>query len=144
MNNPDKAVAYFEKGMNCAQSVLSVYGPLCGLEPDLCVRIASAFGGGIGHTQGVCGAVTGAVMAIGLKHGEGTAERDRRDRINELARNFIDEFRKRNGDVMCRRLLDFDITTECGLLEARRLGKFGACAGYISSAAELLDTMLQV
>lgn len=142
MNNPDKAVANFEKGMNCAQSVISVYGPQYGLDPDLCVRIASAFGGGIGHTQGICGAVTGAIMVIGLKHGKGTAERDRRDHINALARQFIEEFKKRNGGVMCRRLLDFDISTDEGLFEARQRGLFVLCAGFIRTAAEILERML--
>ena len=142
MNNPEKAVACFEKGMNCAQSILSVYGPPLGLHEETCVRLASAFGGGIAHTQEVCGAVTGGIMVLGLKHGEGTAERDGRDRVNALAQDFIARFRKRNSAILCRDLLGADITTGSGLLDARARGLFSACGGYIRIAAELLETML--
>jgi C_GCAxxG_C_C family probable redox protein len=119
-----------------------VYGPLCGVDEEICIRIASPFGGGIGHLQEICGAVSGAIMAIGLKHGAGTAERDRRDRINELAREFINEYTKRNSSILCRDLLGFDITTESGLVEARRRGIFSACGNYVRIAAEILEKML--
>ena len=142
MNNPEKALSNFEKGMNCAQSVLATFGPSFGLDEKICIRIASPFGGGIGHIQEICGAVSGAIMAIGLKHGAGTDQRDKRDRINGLAQEFIRAFKKKNNSILCRDLLGFDISTQSGLIEARNRGIFKVCPGYVRSAAEILDLML--
>ena len=77
-------------------------------------RIASAFAGGIGNTGAVCGAVVGAVMAIGLKQG-------RADTIEAALRNLAvtREFRRRfeaeMGDISCRELTGVDLSTEEGV-----------------------------
>jgi C_GCAxxG_C_C family probable redox protein len=142
MTNADKAVDTFKKGLNCAQAVLSAFGPSCGLDENMCIRIASAFGGGIGHAQEVCGVVSAAAMVIGLKYGEKSTEREVRDHINELTQNFIRDFKSQNKSILCRDLLAFDITTKSGLAEARKKGAFAPCVGYARSAAEILEKML--
>ena len=142
MSNADRAVEKFKNGLNCSQSILSTFGPALGLDEKSCIKIAAPFGGGIGHVQEVCGAVSGAVMAIGLRHGEGTEERDKRDRIIGLAQEFIQAFTARHGSLRCRQLLNFDITTREGLLRAREAEAFAVCGDYIRTAAELLEKML--
>jgi C_GCAxxG_C_C family probable redox protein len=142
MNNPEKALDFFNRGMNCSQSILMVYGPLCGLDEETCKKIASPFGGGIGHLQEICGAVSGAIMALGLKHGAGSESREVRDRINDMAQDLVRKFKARNSTIMCRDLLGFDITTKSGLEEARKRGVFSGCGAYVTLAAEILETML--
>ncbi len=142
MSNGDRAVRNFNSGLNCAQAVLSTYGPALGLDEKTCIKIASPFGGGIGHVQEVCGAVTGAVMAIGLKHGEGSEQRDKRDRIIELTQEFLRQFKERSGSLLCRDLLNFDIYTIDGLRKAREQGAFSVCSGYVRLAEELLEKLL--
>jgi C_GCAxxG_C_C family probable redox protein len=81
---------------------------------DVIPRIASAFAGGIGNTGAVCGAVVGAVMAIGFKQG-------RADTMEGVLRNLAvtREFRRRfeaeMGDINCRELTGVDLSTEDGL-----------------------------
>ncbi len=142
MSKADKAVENFKNGLNCAQSILFTYGPDLGLDRETCVRMAAPFGGGMGHVQEVCGAVSGALMVIGLRHGEGTAERDKRDRIIEMAQEFIKDFKQRCGSALCRDLLKCDISTRAGLLKAREQGAFSVCADYIRIAGELLEKKL--
>jgi C_GCAxxG_C_C family probable redox protein len=83
-------------------------------ESDVIPRIASAFAGGIGNTGAVCGAVVGAVMAIGLKQG-------RANTMEEVLRNLAvaREFRRRfEADmetISCRELTGADLTTEEGI-----------------------------
>ena len=113
-----------------------------GLNEEMCIRIASPFGGGIGHVQEVCGAVSGAVMVIGLKYGEKSTDRDVRDQINDFTQNFIRDFKSRYNSILCRDLLAFDITTRSGLVEARKKGAFAPCLGYVRSAIEILEKML--
>ena len=66
MSNIEKTVARFEKGLNCSQAIVATYGPPLGLERDSALKVAAAFGGGMGHLGRTCGAISGALMVIGL------------------------------------------------------------------------------
>ena len=65
MNNIQNAVDKFQAGFNCSQAILEAYGPDCGLSPIDCLKVSSGFGGGMRRGE-VCGAVTGALMVLGL------------------------------------------------------------------------------
>ena len=69
MDVVDRAGSGFEEGFNCSQAVFSAWAEELGLDRETALRVATAFGGGMGHRGDTCGAVTGAFMAIGLKHG---------------------------------------------------------------------------
>ena len=71
MKKSEKAVEYFRNKFNCSQSVLTVFSNEYGLSENDCLKMACAFGGGMGRQQQTCGAVTGALMALGLKYGKG-------------------------------------------------------------------------
>jgi C_GCAxxG_C_C family probable redox protein len=81
---------------------------------EIIPRIAFGFGGGIGNTGAVCGAVTGAVMAISLKI-------ERGDTMEEglHALRVVQEFRRRFEaeleTISCRELTGADLTTEEGI-----------------------------
>jgi C_GCAxxG_C_C family probable redox protein len=63
----DVAARYFREGHNCAQAVLRAVAEAGGLSCPQCIpAVALAMGGGIAHTGRACGAVTGAVMVVGL------------------------------------------------------------------------------
>jgi C_GCAxxG_C_C family probable redox protein len=64
----EKAVSRFLSGYNCAQSILLTMSEHRDGENVLIPRIATAFGGGIGRCGSICGALTGGVMAIGIKY----------------------------------------------------------------------------
>ncbi len=57
----DEAVALFQKGFNCAQSVLGSFGPDTGLDRESCLRVGGSFGAGMARKAETCGAVTGGV-----------------------------------------------------------------------------------
>ncbi len=65
-----QASSYFQNSFNCSQSVFTVFGTDYGLSEDTCLKVSCAFGGGMGRQQLVCGAVTGALMALGMKYGK--------------------------------------------------------------------------
>ena len=77
-----KAGALYDGGYNCTQSVLQASTGRS--DPEL-LAMAEAFGGGIGTSGCLCGAVTGGVMALGL-WGQGA-------RSGELVAAFREEFR---------------------------------------------------
>lgn len=81
------------------------------LEGDRVWTAAAGFGGGIARYQSVCGALTGAVIALGLREGglPDDPEKKVADRVRPRARRLMDGFRERFGDVECRKLIPFDL-----------------------------------
>ena len=83
------------------------------IESEIIPRIASCFGGGIGNTGAVCGAVAGAVMAIGLKKERGDTMEDWL-RISAVAQEFRRRFEAEMETINCRELTGADLSTEEG------------------------------
>ena len=71
MTQKEDATIYFADTFNCSQAVFTVFGKEQGLTEDQCLKIGCAFGGGMGRQQYTCGAVTGALMSLGLHFGRG-------------------------------------------------------------------------
>ena len=86
------------------------------MEPgnDVIPRIASGFGGGIGNTGAVCGAVVGAVMAISLKMDRGKTMEDWL-RIAAVVQDFRRRFEAEMGTINCRELIGADLNTVEGM-----------------------------
>ena len=91
-----------------------------------------------------CGAVTGALMVLGLKYGNATAE-DKAAKADtyEKVVEYINRFKARNGSVVCRELLGCDISKPDGMKKAREDGLFDSiCPKMVRDASEILETML--
>ena len=107
MKKSDKAVEYFRDKFNCSQSVLTVFSSDYGLSENDSLKVACAFGGGMGRQQLTCGAVTGALMALGLKYGKGIGDPEENKQVTySKTREFFEEFIKIHGSANCRELLD--------------------------------------
>jgi C_GCAxxG_C_C family probable redox protein len=137
-------VSYFNEGFSCSQAILSSYGVVFGLTRTTCLKISTGFGAGMAGQAETCGAVTGAIMVIGLKHGRTRADDEAaRDNTYERAQLFIRRFKVRNGEVTCRKLLGHDIGTEEGMKAAEEEGLFSEyCPKLVRSAAEILENVL--
>jgi C_GCAxxG_C_C family probable redox protein len=143
MSDIEKAAAGFGQGLNCAQSIVSAYGPRFGLERELALKLASGLGGGIGHQGDSCGVVTGAIMVIGLKHGGTMADEAALEKTYSLVARFLERFKARHGTIHCRELLGCDISTPEGLQAARDKGLFEErCPEYVRASAEILEEIL--
>jgi C_GCAxxG_C_C family probable redox protein len=132
-----KAASRFNQGFNCAQSVFSVFADDFGLDEKDALRIASTFGGGINGMGKTCGAVTGALMAMGLKYGRTTPDDHvASDKTKAMAAGFLDKFRERHGSVDCDFLLE----------KARKSGAFQDvyrdCPNYVKESVELLAQVM--
>jgi len=107
MNRSDKSLEYFRNKFNCSQSVFTVFGTDYGLSENDCLKVSCAFGGGMGRQQITCGAVTGALMAIGLKYGKGIGDPEEKKQLTyEKTREFFMEFINHHGSTSCRELLE--------------------------------------
>ena len=144
MTNAERAVSCFKNGFNCAQAMLSTYGTSPELGRKAALRLATPFGAGMARMGDTCGAVTGAFMVIGLKHGKATrGDDDAKEETYELVRAFVEEFRSRNTSIVCRELVGFDVSTPEGLSRAEEEGVFETlCPNLVRDAAEILESVL--
>ena len=79
------------------------------------MKLADAFGGGMGHMGLTCGAVTGACMVIGLRHGRTAAGDNEAKRITSLlVKRLAEEFQERNRTMVCKELMGCDVGTPEG------------------------------
>ena len=124
--------------------MLSTYGRRFGLNRETGLHAAGAFGAGMARTGEVCGAVTGALMVIGLKHAKmRTDDDDSRELSYYLAQEFMDAFKERNKSLLCRELLGVDVSTPEGMAVVREKNLFATiCPRYVAEAAEILERML--
>jgi len=144
MSHADAAAEVFSQGFACSQAVLSAYAAEHGLDKDTALKVSAGFGGGMGRMGQTCGAVTGAYMVIGLKHGAVAGQdQEAKQKTCRLVREFTEKFTARNGSVVCRDLLGCDISTPEGFEEMKRRGLHGTvCVKMVRDACELLDEML--
>lgn len=144
MKRADEAVALLDEGYNCAQSVLAVFAESLGLDRDTALRLTDSLGAGMNLSDGPCGAVSGALLALGLAHGGIAADDDdSNERVRDLAREFHRRFSERRGAASCTRLLGLDISNPDAFAKARDEDLFaGTCPDSVRAAAEILDDML--
>lgn len=144
MNKGDYAVNCFNSGFNCSQSVLTAFCMDFGLDEKLALKIAGSLGGGMGHIGEACGAVTGAFLVLGLRYGQDDEEDKYAKALNYLmVKDFASRFRKLNGSISCKELLEYDISDEKQLNAARETDIFRTkCAKYVKDAVMLLEEML--
>jgi C_GCAxxG_C_C family probable redox protein len=150
MNTTEKkqqlATATFQSGYNCAQSVLSTFSIDFDLERNTLLKMASPFGSGIAKTQQTCGAVTGALMAIGLKYGKGV-DGTEADKIHayDLAQKLMTEFSRAHGCTDCKTLMNnLDMNNAGDMAKIKELDLFRVnCVNYIQTAVKLADEILE-
>lgn len=140
----EAAVACFREGFSCSQAILSTYGGDFGLPRETALRAAAALGAGMGRLGEVCGAVAGALIVIGLKHGHtAAADKETKEKNYARVRDFAGRFRSRNGALCCRELLGCDLSTAEGMEAARQKGVLAErCPRFVRDAAELLEELL--
>ncbi|MBN1504493.1 MAG: C_GCAxxG_C_C family protein [Candidatus Eisenbacteria bacterium] len=133
------AVELFDSGFNCAESVLLSARQALGLRSSAFPRIATGFGGGVGRKGSLCGALTGAVMGIGLAHGR-LRPGQNKERAYALARKTLDRFKARFGSPYCRDLINVNLNTKAGQDKYHRLNMHSErCAKYVAACAGMLE-----
>ena len=113
----EKAVENFKSGYNCSQSVAAAFADYYGIEPEVMLRAAASFGGGIGRMRQTCGAACGMFMLAGLENGsaiEGDAEGKKQNYA--LVQDLAAKFKQENGSIICAELLSGVRSQESGAI----------------------------
>jgi C_GCAxxG_C_C family probable redox protein len=141
----EMAVEKFLSGYNCAQSVLYAYGPDLGLGAETALKVATGLGGGMGGRGEVCGAVTGGILALGLKYGRGEqAEKSVAQQAYQKTGELMAAFERVHGSYMCRTLLcGCDLRTPEGMQRFKEQDlHHKVCVGCVRTVGEILAGML--
>lgn len=135
----DLAVDLFGQGFNCAQAVFAPFSD----NFDSALRIGAGFGGGIARQGGLCGAVAGAVMALGLRCGSAEVDAESKAALYATVRRLLTEFEETHGSLVCRELIECDLSTEEGWAEATRRNLHRTvCPAFVRTAAVLVERLL--
>lgn len=146
MNKKEKAVEFFKKGYNCSQSVFVAFNKEFGLTEDVCLKTACAFGAGMGRNQHTCGAVTGALMVLGLRFGKGVGDDESKKKYTySKVDDFFADFIRINGSISCRELLsNFDLRNEVDYAEIVKQNLFELkCEKYVADAVEITEKLIE-
>ena len=142
MEHIERARLYHERGFNCCQSVVAAFSDLTGLSEGESFSIAGGFGSGAG-TGELCGAVSGAVMVLGLLHPADPADPvGSKRRAGAKARELQKRFSERFGALRCRELLKNRSSAEAETGAAKRLGVTNHCTVMVVTAAEIIEEIL--
>jgi C_GCAxxG_C_C family probable redox protein len=114
------------------------------LPEETALKIACGLGAGMGRKEEVCGAVTGGILVLGMRHGRGSKDdRSAQERTYIKTRELMDQFSKKHGTVICRKLLNgCELTTEEGqkyFKENEFLNK--VCVPCVQSIVEILESI---
>jgi C_GCAxxG_C_C family probable redox protein len=131
----------FESGYFCAESVLLAVAEHSGIQSDIIPRIATGFCGGISRTSGLCGALTGGVMALSMLYGRNRPG-DSRDKNYELVQRLIHEFNVTFGSLKCTDLVGCDISTEAGYETFQEKNLIRKCAGFTEEATSIVMRLI--
>lgn len=128
------AVSYFVEGFNCAESVTKALCEAFGLDEQSAVKAATPFGGGIGSKGHLCGAVSGAMITLGLSRGRTTSKEDRGP-CNKVAGEFVNDFLKEFSSLSCRDIIGIDLSSAEGRKEHKEHLRNEKCCPVVEFAA---------
>jgi len=129
-------------GYYCAESVLLAIAESQRLQSEVIPRIATGFCSGMADTCGLCGAVSGAIMGLGLVNGVRTPGDDRTANYAAVQK-LLAQFEAKFGSTNCRDLTGCDLGTPEGQAEFRASGQGERCTDYVSEATRLALSVVE-
>ena len=126
MDIREKAEKLHKSGFNCAQSVLGASSEYIGLDENTALAVSAGFGGGVRSGE-ICGAISGAVMAIGMAQQKDPADPETKAKTAAQTKELVKAFREKFGCVRCFELKQADVS----------------CAELIEYASQLAEEIIR-
>lgn len=143
MDRAERALNYFGNNFNCSQAVFTAFATDYGFDEKTALKIGTNLGGGARSGE-LCGAVSGALMALGLICGHSeSSDNEGKVRSYALSEEFVRRFTEANGSVVCRELLDYDLSKpeQMAVIKEKNLFRT-VCPKMVESAVRILEEML--
>jgi C_GCAxxG_C_C family probable redox protein len=144
MSKAETAVGEFRKGFVCSQAVFTAFSSELGLDQEAALKLSGGLGAGMGRTNQTCGAVTGAYLAIGLKHGRSKLEDEAaRQKTYALIQEFDRRFKAKHNSVNCTELIGCFLGDPAQYQKAVSEGRFQTiCAELVRTAVEIAEELI--
>jgi C_GCAxxG_C_C family probable redox protein len=139
MSKCERALELFSRNYNCAQSVYAACASGDGLSEAQRLALGAPFGGGIARQGEICGALTGALLALGEAEGKVMAADPvvGRNALYARAKQLMEAFREAHGSILCRELTGCALDTEAGQRSFKERGlQQNFCTKLVAFAAE--------
>ena len=107
----EKAIELFKQRMHCSQVLAMVGMEKLGITDPSVIKTLGAFGGGIGGTGNICGALVGAVSVIGSLYSRGSLEEKENPRMWAATKTILKNFEiltTPHGGINCCRIARVD------------------------------------
>jgi C_GCAxxG_C_C family probable redox protein len=129
----------FDSGLSCSQAIVGAFAKELELPHSIAMKIASAFGGGIAGSGETCGAVTGALMVIGLKYGRVLPnDLKAKEKTYELSKELFQSFECKYKSLLCRELKLDDRSTK-----AKEQLAHLKCTDYVKDAVTIVEELFR-
>ena len=141
-----KARDLFLSGYNCSQAVVGAFAEIFGMNAQTAMRFAEGLGGGMGRMRLTCGAVSGMSLVVGLKMSTGEpTDTKTRSEIYATVRKMAEEFKEKNGSIICAELLGISQSNDTGPVPEQRTSQYykkRPCAQCVYDCAEIIEKHL--
>lgn len=141
MINESKALAkkYFSGQYNCSQSTMKAILVGMDIDFDQIIPLAAGLGAGVAHEGNACGAVTGAILALGVI--ESKTHKDpleQKDAAYATGEEFVRRFKEKHGTILCDQLTGILMTDIIARKVANDDGTFAKkCPSFVSDAVQI-------
>ena len=107
------------------------------------MSLGTSFGGGARNGQ-MCGAVSGALMVLGLKFGHFESEnQEQKSKNYGISVDFTNRIKEKCGSIVCKEMLNADLTTEEGKAKIAEKNLFKTmCPKIIADVVEILEEVI--
>jgi C_GCAxxG_C_C family probable redox protein len=142
MSKVEQAAELFSSGLNCGQSILTAFGEPLGLTREMAKILGRPLGGGMGRTGRTCGAITAAVLILGLANNDSNEE-EARKAVYPKIQEFLKQFEAIHNSCECKDLLGADMSTGEGRIKIQEEKLVSQlCPAFIKDAARILEPLL--
>ena len=139
----EKAMALFEEGYNCAQSVFLAFEDMHGIDRKKAAALSSSFGGGMGRLREVCGAVSGMFMTAGVLYGyDSPTDMEAKKAHYAFIREATEKFKAENGSIICRDILGDPEHGGDPEPRTESYYKKRPCAEYVGMCAKIVEDII--
>lgn len=145
MQRKEKAIELFRQQFNCSQAVFTAYRQADVLDEKSALKLSTVFGAGVACSGSeLCGAVTGALLAISMQYGRGDIQSiNAKTKTYELGRRFMADFKSHMGSCSCESILGLNIGIPANMKKAKDMKLFETrCLDAVKVAADLLEGIL--
>ena len=141
----EKARDLFLSGWNCAQAVAGAFAEEMGMDEKSALRLSSGFGGGMGGTRNVCGAVSGMCMVASQVLGDYDADdNETKKYLYASIQRMYAQFTQQHETISCLELLKRNgvIAKSEPSERTPEYYRTRPCVRYVEACAGILSDML--